>query len=467
MKDTLSESIKKMDSTHSTSLPFQMTSTPKSKDVGRFSHLRQFTDRSFIPFPNTDQISDSEKNDKEKCDKRRDNSTNKSSEVSSMAHKKYRSSDDEFSSVKKPSLTIKDDDEQPKSSKNSSTYHISQPKDSFVSFEIHDDQVFQDQTLSLSELMGNKSETEAVESGQLEISDISWRLSEGTLVDPVTNVSQLIAYDVHLTKEVPSLHESSVLLHTREARISDNSVDRSFSSYRNTSHLKHVISSNSCQEHTASEEKGLHLQKLDQRDISAIKGDGYVFRIQELESYLTESDQLYMQEKRLKSKAAGVHLALKHLRVHEQCLKDENLRCREQISRLKSEKNFLKLSLSKAEQDGEDSIHEISTITDKCEELLKQRKQLQDERSRLSVEKLFLLKDMEDLKREQKRSAEQLALITAEKEKLVKLLNSTKKLLFTHAKEKEELLSRYKEVLEENADLRRKINVKKIQEVKE
>ncbi|XP_066430904.1 coiled-coil domain-containing protein 110 [Eleutherodactylus coqui] len=464
IKSTLSRSIKE----------YQMTSTPKSKDMNNLPYLRQIKNRMYISFPVADQISDPEKIDSlcisrvnEKCDERHHNTTSKSSELPLTASKKDLGSDlsSKLSSVEHTALPVKVD-KQPKSSPNYTSYRIS---------EGYDHQLLKDQMLTLSESKGKNSDTEEVESGQLETTSISSHISDSSFLTPFRNVSQLMDHSADLTKvEVPLLH------HKREARISENSVDSPCWSTMNTDHLRPVTPSTVCHDCAVIEKKvdneinilrheNCSLQKqfktVDARDIAVKKDDGFVFRIQELESYLTESDQLHMQEQRLKSKTVGIQMAIKHLRINEQCLKDENLRYREQISRLKTQTNFLQLRLSKAEQDGVENVHEIKTVTDKCEELLTQRKHFQDETNHLSAEKQFLINEIEDLKREKKRNAEQLAIIDAEKDKLVKMLNSTKTTLFKYAKEKQELQSMLQEALEENSDLRR-INVHKTKQQK-
>ncbi|XP_075716289.1 coiled-coil domain-containing protein 110 isoform X2 [Rhinoderma darwinii] len=471
LKEILSRSIKEMESSQNTSVQFQMTSTPIRKDKDKLSHLHQFTDRKYIPSPITYKKSDPEEIERlcisranEECDESKCNSTYMSSELPFMASKKHLSSDisSKQFSVECSTLPIQSD-KQTKCSLNHTNYNISESKYTFVSFESHDDQRLKDQTLSFGDLKEKHSDTDEIESGRLEMTDISLQLSGISMSVPVTSVSQVIDHAQDLTKvEVPSLHQSNVLL--------------SCWSIGNTDHL---IPTTSCHDYGASEEKidkintlkneNCYLEKqfknVEDRDISKVKDVGYVFRIQELESCLTESDQLHMQEQRLKSKTLGVQMALKHLRINEQYLIDENLRYREQISRLKTEKNFLQLRLSKAEQDGEEYFHEIKMITDKCEELLNQRKLYQDKKNHLSVEKLFLLKEIMDLKREKNRNAEQLAFITAEKDKLVQMLNSIKTMLFTCANEIQELQSGLREALAENSDLRKR-NANKTQQQK-
>ncbi|KAM4052134.1 coiled-coil domain-containing protein 110 isoform 2-T3 [Anomaloglossus baeobatrachus] len=455
-----------MESSQNPFTQFQMTSTPKYKAMDKLPHLHRITDNTYIPFSVTDKTSDARKNDRLYLDESHHTTTyNKSPEVPFMGSKKHLGSEMSFVPSSNTALSVKVD-KRPKSSLPYTSYQIPESKDSLVSFKGQDDELFNGQMLHISELKGEPSHAEETESQPLQITDVSLRLKESSM--STTSDSQHIDHSVDFPKaEVSSLHQSNALLHTREGRIRKNSLDWSTT---NTDHPKQVIPLTDCQR-AASEKKeeintlkngNCNLQKqlknVDSRDVAKLKDDDFVFKIQELESYLTESDQLHMQEQRLKSKTVGIQMALKQLQINEQCLKDDNFHYREQISRLKTEKNFLQLRLSRAEQDGEEYVHEINTITDKCEELLNQRKQFQDERNRISVEKQFLAKEIEDFNREKKINCEQLALITAERDKLVNMVNSMKTMVFTYAKEKQELQSRLKEILVENTNLRRKMN---------
>ncbi|XP_056415698.1 uncharacterized protein LOC130357177 isoform X3 [Hyla sarda] len=452
----------------------ELGSRSQSASEANLFTLSQITDRRYIPFPITDEIRDPERIERlcispanKEYDGKHHNSSCKSSEFMTSGKHNYSDISSGYFSVEYPSSPINIDKE-PKSGLHDTSYRNPELKDSPGSCK-------SDQTMSLNELKGKHSDLEEIESGLLEMT------SDSNGSAPVTNVSQLKDYSVHLSKaQIPAMHEGGVSVHTREARTSYNSADSPPSSIsRNTNVPRHVTST---PDFAANNEKVVHeintlrnenfnlqkeFKKADISDTAMIGDDSYVFRIQELESYLTEPDQLYMQEQRLKNRTAGVQMAIKLLRLNEQCLKDVNFCYREQISRLKTEKNFLQLRLSKAEQDEEEYVQEIRTITDKCEELLNQRKHYHDERNHLFVEKHFLVKEIEDLKREKKRNADLLALVTAENDKLVKMLNSRRTMLFTYAKEKQELLSRLKEALVENSDLKRKINASKTKQVKE
>ncbi|XP_077135734.1 coiled-coil domain-containing protein 110 [Ranitomeya variabilis] len=471
-----------MESSPSASTHLQMTSTPKCKAMDKLSPLHGIRDNTHIPFSITDKMSDPKKYDRlytscanKECDESQRTTTHKSPELPFMASKKHLASEMPLVPSSYTALPLKAD-RQPRSSLPYISHHIPESKDSLVSFEGEEHEQFSDQMLSISELKGKPSHAEEMEFRPLQITDVSLQLNDSSM--SVTSDSRLTDHSVDLPKaEVPYVHQSKALLPTREKRIVEKSMDSSTRSTTNADNLSHVISITERQERAGSEEKGkintlknenCNLQKQFKNvdDGNVAKGDDFVFRIQELESYLTESDQLHMQEQRLKSKTEGVQMALKHLQNNEEFLKDENFRYREQIISLKTEKNFLELQLSRAELDGEEYVHEINTITDKCEELLNQRKLFQDERNHLSVEKQFLAKEIEHLNRENKRNAEQLALITAEKDKLVSMVNSMKTMVFTYTKEKKELQSRLKEVLVENTNLRKKISTLRTEQVK-
>ncbi|XP_069833822.1 coiled-coil domain-containing protein 110 isoform X2 [Dendropsophus ebraccatus] len=422
-----------------------MTSTPKCKDRVNLSSLSEISDRTFIPFLISDKISDPKRTEwvcisraNEECNERHHGSSYKTSEF--IASGKHLCSDISSGLLSADCSDLPmNTNKESKSSFNDTSYRTSESIDSPEG----PGQPFKDRTLCLSELRGKPSDTEEIESGQLEMTGISLHLSDSSDSAPVTNVSQL---KDHSTKaEVPAGHQNNVSHHTRQARNSEYAVDSPSWSNIDTDHKINTL-----------RDENSRCKYVDDTHTAMIKDDGYIFRIQELESYLTESDQRYMQDQRLKSKNASVQMAIKLLHLNEQLLKDENFRYREQISKLKTEKNFLQLRLSKAEQDGEEYIQEIRTITDKCEELLIQRKHLQDERNHLSVEKQFLMKEMEDLRREKKRNSEELALLNVEKDKLVKMVISRKTMLFTYAKEKQELQFKLKKALSENSDLRRK-----------
>ncbi|XP_073432231.1 coiled-coil domain-containing protein 110 isoform X2 [Dendrobates tinctorius] len=401
------------------------------------------------------------------CEESQRTTTHKSPELPFMASKIHLASEMLLVPSTYTALPVKVD-KRPRSSLSYINHHIPKSKDSLVSFEGEDVEQINDRMLFISELKGNPSPAEEMEFRPLQITDVSLQLNDSSM--SATSDSRLIDHSIDLTKaEVPYLHQSKALLHTSEKTIVDNSLDNSTCSTTNADNLKPVISITESQERAGSEEKGKintlknensnlqkHFKNVDGGNVA--KGDDFVFRIQELESYLTESDQVHMQEQRLKSKTEGVQMALKQLQINEEFLKEENFLYREQIISLKTEISFLQLRLSRAEQDGEEYVHEMNTITDKCEELLSQRKLFQDQRNHLSVEKQFLAKEIEHLNRENKRNAEQLALITAEKDKLVNMVISMKTTVFTYAKEKQELQSRLKEVLVDNTNLRRKIS---------
>ncbi|CAN2391426.1 hypothetical protein PRIEUP_LOCUS1465, partial [Pristimantis euphronides] len=368
--------------------------------MNNLPNLCQIKDRMHIPLPATDKINDPEKTDRlcishanEEKDERNPNSTYELSEGSFTASEKHLGSDisSKLSSADYSALPIKVDN-QPKSILKRTNHRISESEDSFILFKGRT--LFKDQTMNLSELKAKHSDTEEIESGQLENSNSSSYLSEGSISTPFTNVSQPLDHSVDLSRNV------------------------------------------NCKLHK-------QFNSLDDTDFLIKDGD-FAFRIQKLESYLTEPDQLHMQVQRLKSRTVGIQMAIKHLRFNEQCLKDENLRHREHINRLKIERDFFQLRLSKAEEDREDYVQEMKTLTDLYEQLLNQKKCIQYEKHRLSVQNQFLIEEIGYLKREKQRNAQLQAMIDANKDELVKITNVK---LFRCTKEKEELQTRLRDAL--------------------
>ncbi|XP_072262245.1 coiled-coil domain-containing protein 110 [Pyxicephalus adspersus] len=189
----------------------------------------------------------------------------------------------------------------------------------------------------------------------------------------------------------------------------------------------------------------------------------YTFKIQELKSFLSEADQVEFPNQ---DESEPLEKALRQLHTNAQFLRSENLQCREQINRLRTDKTFLHIQLSKAEQDTEMYRQQAKVMNDKCEELFKQRKQIQDERNYLCFEKQLLMKEIELLKEENKTFLKDLSAAVIEKEGLIKKLDSSKKTALSYAREKQEIHSKLNETLMENYRLRRKADESRTQHLK-
>ncbi|CAN2388662.1 hypothetical protein PRIEUP_LOCUS16608, partial [Pristimantis euphronides] len=424
--------------------------------MNNLPNLCQIKDRMHIPLPATDKINDPEKTDRlcishanEEKDERNPNSTYELSEGSFTASEKHLGSDISFklSSADYSALPIKVDN-QPKSILKRTHHRISESEDSFILFKGRT--LLKDQTMNLSELKAKHSDTEEIESGQLENSNSSSYLSEGSISTPFTNVSQPLDHSVDLSRNTMNLSELKAK-HSDTEEIESGQLENSnSSSYLSEGSISTPFTNVSQPlDHSVDLSRNvnckLHKQfnSLDDTDFLIKDGD-FAFRIQKLESYLTEPDQLHMQVQRLKSRTVGIQMAIKHLRFNEQCLKDENLRHREHINRLKIERDFFQLRLSKAEEDREDYVQEMKTLTDLCEQLLNQKKCIQYEKHRLSVQNQFLIEEIGYLKREKQRNAQLQAMIDANKDELVKITNAK---LFRCTKEKEELQTRLRDAL--------------------
>ncbi|XP_040190106.1 uncharacterized protein LOC120921650 isoform X2 [Rana temporaria] len=158
--------------------------------------------------------------------------------------------------------------------------------------------------------------------------------------------------------------------------------------------------------------------------------------------------------------------ALRQLHICAQCLNSEHLQYREQINTLTKEKRSLLVQLSIAEQNAEVYYQQSKTVIDKCEELLKKRKQIQDERNDLRFEKYLLMKDIELLKEEKEKILKGLSTANTENEKLLRKLDSTKKMAWSHAREKQAIHCLWNQALKENCLLRREADESRTQLLK-
>ncbi|XP_068134794.1 coiled-coil domain-containing protein 110 isoform X2 [Hyperolius riggenbachi] len=172
--------------------------------------------------------------------------------------------------------------------------------------------------------------------------------------------------------------------------------------------------------------------------------------IHKLKSFLDREDQMNIPDQRTDYESKALRKSLKQLHENARYLRIENLQCRQQITRLTADKNILQLQLSKAEQDAEVYLQQVKVLTEKCEALLNQRQHVQDEGKYLSIDKHSLMKDVEDMRMENKKQLIELLMATAEKEELLKKLDSSKKMLMSCSREKEELHGQLTEALVEN-----------------
>ncbi|XP_077334569.1 uncharacterized protein LOC143975896 [Lithobates pipiens] len=146
---------------------------------------------------------------------------------------------------------------------------------------------------------------------------------------------------------------------------------------------------------------------------------------------------------------------LRELHTDSEFLSSENLQCREQINKLRTEKSSLHVQLSMVEQKAGVYHQQAKALTDKCEKLFKQKKQIQDESNQLMLEKQLLAKEIELLKEEKDKFLKDLAAANTEKEELIKKLESLQKTALSYAREKEEIHHLWNETLMENYNLRR------------
>ncbi|XP_075466274.1 coiled-coil domain-containing protein 110 isoform X2 [Ascaphus truei] len=190
-------------------------------------------------------------------------------------------------------------------------------------------------------------------------------------------------------------------------------------------------------------------------------------KAQHLENSLCKSDQMQTQVQLSQNENMSLKRTLKQLSINTQCLREENLRYKGQINKLIEDKNIIQARLIKAEQNGEECIREIRKLINTCEDLLNQRKSIQDEKSQLSIEKQYIMREVSELKMEKQQMQKEMAAIARDKDELAKLLKATQKGSLLETKERQQLESKLRAVSEETKLLKRQIEQNQIQQLKQ